>query len=952
MAASSPLQTLYVNPATGRDDASGSQSTPYRTIGRALRRATAGTVIQLAAGTYSTKTGETFPLVIGAGVTVLGDPASKGDRLIIEGGGDYLSPTFARQSVTLRLEDKAELRGVTVINPQPQGTGVWLEGATGANPAARVAQCTFTRCGQGIVATGSALPEIADCLFQQNTVSGISLSRNAKGELLRNLCQQTATGITLSDNTAPLLVGNRLVQNRVGIVISGNARPVLRNNVVEHNGEDGLVTVGNAAPDLGKPQDPGGNVFRNNGASDVRNSTSAVLASVGNQINPTRINLGALPTARGVEFVASMVTVPIRLPISQPQPQLPVPPAPPAPPVPIPETGLTDISGHWAEAFIAALVERSIIGGFPDRTFKPDLALTRAQFATILTRAFDLPAVRFPPGSLRESPSQFVDLAPDFWAAAAIARAVEMGFLAGFPDGTFRPNVNLTRVQAILALVNGLGLTGGHPGHLGAYRDRAQIPTYATLPIATATQKRLVVNHPQVDLLRPMNDITRAEVSAILYQALVITAQARAIPSPYIVVPDPAAVAFSDTMRHWAADFIQGLVSQGAVSGFADGTFRPEAGMSRAQYAALLVNTFNPLPRRPALDFTDVPTTHWAYRAIQQAYRGKLLSGVGENQFRPDQNVRRIEVLLSLVNGLGLPPGNPLLLNRYTDRDTLPTFAQPAVASATGQRLVVNYPDITRLEPLREATRAEVTAMVYQALVQAGRSPAIPSPYIVEPDIAAQSAMAPVAPSMGQSSPPGSHPTSRPEDLPMVILDPGHGGADPGVVVAETQAGEVQEKDLTLAIAVDIAQLLKDYGVQTRLTRTDDRTVPLGDRLAVAQQAQPAPSALISLHLNATRPPRPEVSGLETYHAPDSADGHRLAQGIHTTLVQTLEMGDRGIRPAAFALLRQPIPAVHLELGYLTGDTDFANLTNPDYRQRLGKAIALSVVQFVTQAVG
>lgn len=944
---SSSLQMLYVNPATGRDDASGSQSTPYRTIGRALRRAAPGTVIQLAAGTYSVKTGETFPLVIGAGVTVLGDPASKGDRLIIEGGGDYLSPTFARQSVTLRLEDKAELRGVTVINPQPQGTGVWLEGAIGANPAARVAQCTFTRCGQGVVATGSALPEIADCLFQQNTVSGISLSRNAKGELLRNLCQQTATGITLSDSTAPLLVGNRLVQNRVGIVISGNARPVLRSNVVERNGEDGLVLVGNAAPDLGKPQDPGGNVFQHNGASDVRNGTGSMVVSVGNQINPTRINVGVLAGAKGVEFVASAAIEPIRPPVSQPAPQpAPLPMPQPVPPVPIPETGLTDISGHWAEAFIAVLVERSIIGGFPDRTFKPDLPLTRAQFATILTRTFDLPAVRFPRGSLRESPANFVDLAPDFWAAAAIARAVEMGFLAGFPDGTFRPNVNLTRVQAILALVNGLGLTGGHPGHLGVYRDRAQIPTYATIPVATATQKRLVVNHPQVDLLRPMSDITRAEAVAILYQALVITAQVRAIPSPYIVVPDTAAVAFSDTTRHWAADFIQGLVSQGALSGFSDGTFRPEAGMSRAQYAALLVNTFNPLPRRPALEFTDVPTTHWAHRAIQQAYRGKLLSGVGENQFRPDQNVRRIEVLLSLVNGLGLPPGNPLLLNRYSDRHTLPTFAQPAVASATGQRLVVNYPDITRLEPVREATRAEVAAMVYQALVQAGRSPAIPSPYIVEPEIATQAAMAPAATSMGQSSPPGSHPTSRPEELPLVILDPGHGGADPGVVV-----GEVQEKDLTLAIALDIAKLLRDYGVQTHLTRTDDRTVPLGDRLA-AQHSQPTPSALISLHLNATRPPRPAVNGLETYHAPDRADSRRLAQGIHSNLVQTLDRGDRGIRPATFALLRQPVPAVHLELGYLTGETDFAQLTSSDYRQRLAKAIALAVVQCVKQTVG
>ncbi len=96
-----------------------------------------------------------------------------------------------------------------------------------------------------------------------------------------------------------------------------------------------------------------------------------------------------------------------------------------------------------------------------------------------------------------------------------------MGFMVGFPDGTFRPNLNLTRVQAVVALVNGLGLTGGVLDSLNVFTDRAQIPGYATAEVATATQRRIVVNYPNVLQLQPMRDITRAEVVALIYQALV-----------------------------------------------------------------------------------------------------------------------------------------------------------------------------------------------------------------------------------------------------------------------------------------------------------------------------------------------------------------------------------------------------------------------------------------------
>ncbi|MHC5827894.1 MAG: DUF1565 domain-containing protein, partial [Nostoc sp.] len=82
-------KTFYVNPVTGSDTNLGSQQAPFKTITQALKVATDNTKIQLAAGNYNAVSGEVFPLTIPSGVIVAGDEANKGDRILIEGSGNY-----------------------------------------------------------------------------------------------------------------------------------------------------------------------------------------------------------------------------------------------------------------------------------------------------------------------------------------------------------------------------------------------------------------------------------------------------------------------------------------------------------------------------------------------------------------------------------------------------------------------------------------------------------------------------------------------------------------------------------------------------------------------------------------------------------------------------------------------------------------------------------------------
>ena len=99
-----------------------------------------------------------------------------------------------------------------------------------------------------------------------------------------------------------------------------------------------------------------------------------------------------------------------------------------------------------------------------------------------------------------------------FARPGSIARANRVGFLAGYPDSTFRPQQNLTIAETIVSLVNGLLFADGNPNSLSVYVDRAQIPSFATDEIATATEGKIVVNHPAREKLSPPRHHPRRDI--------------------------------------------------------------------------------------------------------------------------------------------------------------------------------------------------------------------------------------------------------------------------------------------------------------------------------------------------------------------------------------------------------------------------------------------------------
>ncbi|WP_413172946.1 glycoside hydrolase family 10 protein [Anabaena azotica] len=193
-----------------------------------------------------------------------------------------------------------------------------------------------------------------------------------------------------------------------------------------------------------------------------------------------------------------------------------------------------DIQNHWARLFIQALVQRRIVNGYRDGTFRPDYPVTRAEFAAIIASIFT-------PTKKREYVA-FKDVPVTFWANSAIKKVYETGFLVGYPNQTFRPNDSISRGDILVSMVNGLEIATQVAPDLVSklaeiYQDSTAIPNYGINQVAIATRVGLVASYPNLKLLNPRMPATRADVAVMVYQALVYQGKAEKIASDYIVVP-------------------------------------------------------------------------------------------------------------------------------------------------------------------------------------------------------------------------------------------------------------------------------------------------------------------------------------------------------------------------------------------------------------------------------
>lgn len=172
----------------------------------------------------------------------------------------------------------------------------------------------------------------------------------------------------------------------------------------------------------------------------------------------------------------------------------------------------------------------------------------------------------------------------------------------------------------------------------------------------------------------------------------------------------------------------------------------------------------------------------------------------------------------------------------------------------------------------------------------------------------------------------------------VIVLDAGHGGSDPGAM-----RGDVQEKEITMAIINKLKKVLEGKGARIVLTRSDDTFVSLEDRVRITNQVQP--NLFLSVHINSLESTS-DIYGVETYYQTDRS--RPLADKVHESLVSGLGVPDRFVRKARFYVINHtPVPAILAEVGYITNKTERDRLISSDYQSRIAGALARGVMLYL-----
>ena len=175
-----------------------------------------------------------------------------------------------------------------------------------------------------------------------------------------------------------------------------------------------------------------------------------------------------------------------------------------------------------------------------------------------------------------------------------------------------------------------------------------------------------------------------------------------------------------------------------------------------------------------------------------------------------------------------------------------------------------------------------------------------------------------------------------------VVIDPGHGGPDSGAI----GIGGLRETDVVLDVSKTVSALLKGKGVKVEMTRVNEVDLDLSPRVSFANRTNA--DIFVSIHANASRGKKININGLETFYY-DGWKGRLLAEKIQKQILKVSPGSpDRGVRRGGYYVIRNTnMPAVLVEIGFVTGKLDARRLEKSSHRKRVAYAIAKGILEYL-----
>ncbi|WP_051983547.1 endo-1,4-beta-xylanase [Pseudobacteroides cellulosolvens] len=240
-------------------------------------------------------------------------------------------------------------------------------------------------------------------------------------------------------------------------------------------------------------------------------------------------------------------------------------------------------------------------------------------------------------------------------------------------------------------------------------------------PTPTATSRPYIGSNPNNTTSTPTATPTpTATATPTVTPTATPTAKTSTTPTPtpkasatnIPVSPKPAA-GFSDISKHWAKDYISALITKGIISGYTDGTIKPDKNISRAELAVSIMKTLGLKPLDNAkVDFIDAKTIpSWALGYIALAKQSGIIQGNADKTFSPNKECSRQEAITMIMRAFKLGESTKEL--KFKDVKDIPGWSYKYIAKATESDLIKGYTDNT-FKPGKSITRAELFTLLFK----------------------------------------------------------------------------------------------------------------------------------------------------------------------------------------------------------------------------------------------
>lgn len=494
------------------------------------------------------------------------------------------------------------------------------------------------------------------------------------------------------------------------------------------------------------------------------------------------------------------------------------------------------------------------------------------------------------------------------WAQADIGRAVDAGYVKGYSDATFRPDMPVKRSEFITMLNAAFDVPKGGTG--SNFLDVHENDWFA--PDVWSAVNAGYMDIYTDNILNPNLPIPRQEAAALTANLAGFTS-------------DGGVAAFNDedSIAEWACKQIDALVTAGVMDGYPDGTFRPDGKITRGEAVALI------------------------NRAVIYAEGEKLSAS--------------LRVTGSIVNIRSGPDTSYGILKKVYSGDVLEAsllssnkWYRVDAGGMTGW-IIGSYVDVQNTD--KSPASGENTNSAGQDSTKPGSGESVSrggeAGRDTEMEGGTKSDEGTAVDNSGTDNPgagsttdtgnayvPAAGTVQYGSNGKLIVIDAGHGGYDDG---AKGPSG-TREKDVTLAIALKLMEKLRsaDYGIL--LTRSDDTYVSLPDRSLTANNANA--SIFVSIHCNSSE--YHTGHGTEVYTEPAGSkpvykqqeESMYLAGFVQAELTKALGLTDRGTKEKDLAVCRETnLPAILVETAFIDNREEEMLLSEPSFQDKAASAI-------------